>query len=309
MDDKTFSIVITTKNRLKELSFTLKKINYLLEREDVECIICDDGSTDGTYNYISENYPDIQIFKNKSSKGLIYSRNRLMEKSKAQFAISLDDDLHFITHNPLELIETFFKQNPSCAVMTFRIYWSLEPPSETTHDKEIERTKSFAGGAHAWRMEDWKSIPDYPEWFMFYGEEDFASFNLFKANKHIYYYPDILCQHRVNMNERKNMIDYQIRQRRSLRAGWYLYFLFYPLKVIPRKFSYSVWTQLKNKVFKGDAKMLFTIFQAFGDVIYNALRLSKYSNRLSVTEFKEYSKLQDVKLYWRPTSNSKNNLL
>ena len=44
----TFSILITTKNRKSDLSFTLEKIKYLLEREDVDCIICDDGSSDGT---------------------------------------------------------------------------------------------------------------------------------------------------------------------------------------------------------------------------------------------------------------------
>lgn len=304
MADKTFSILITTKNRLNELSFTLRKITYLLEREDVECIICDDGSNDGTYDYIVKQYPDIEIFKNQSSKGLIYSRNRLLEKTKAQYAISLDDDLHFITENPLKHIETFFKQNPSCAVMTFRIYWSLEPPVSTAHHRKIERVNSFAGGAHAWRMEGWKAIPDYPEWFMFYGEEEFASFNLFKAQKHIYYYPDILCHHRVNMNERKKGNDYLVRQRRSLRSGWYLYLMFYPLKHVPRKFVYSIWMQLKTKVFKGDMRMLLAIFQAFGDVVFNALKLSKHSNRLSVKEFQDYSKLQDVKLFWSPTNSN-----
>ncbi|MEZ4795942.1 MAG: glycosyltransferase family 2 protein [Flavobacteriaceae bacterium] len=300
MADKTFSILITTKNRLNELSFTLQKITYLLEREDVECIICDDGSNDGTYDYIVKQYPDIEIFKNQSSKGLIYSRNRLLKKTKAQYAISLDDDLHFITENPLKHIETFFKQNPTCAVMTFRIYWNLEPPVSTAHHRKIERVNSFAGGAHAWRMEDWKTIPDYPEWFMFYGEEEFASFNLFKAQKHIYYYPDILCHHRVNLNMRKKEKDYIFRQRRSLRSGWYLYLMFYPLKYVPRKFAYSIWMQLKTKVFKGDMRMLMAIFLSFSDIFCNSIRLSKNCNRLSVKEFKEYSKLQNVILYWKP---------
>jgi glycosyltransferase involved in cell wall biosynthesis len=309
MTNPTFSILITTKNRKTELAFTLGKITYLLNREDVECIICDDGSGDDTFNYIQEQYPKIKIFRNESSKGLIYSRNRLLEKTKAKYAISLDDDLHFITEHPLEQIESFFNQHPLCAVMTFRIFWSLDAPSSTAHNRLIERVKSFAGGAHVWRMEDWKTIPNYPEWFIFYGEEEFASFNLFKADKHIYYYPDILCHHRVNMNERKKDNDYIVRQRRSLRSGWYLYLLFYPLKYMPRKFAYSIWIQLKIKVFKGDLKMLLAMFQAFVDVIFNASKLSKNSNRLSLKEFQDYSKLQDVKLYWSPTKSNNNKAL
>lgn len=300
MTDPTFSILITTKNRITELVYTLEKIMYLLNNDAVDCIICDDGSDDGTFDYIKMHYPGIQVFRNDVSKGLIYSRNRLLEKTQATYAISLDDDLHFITEHPLELIASFFKQHPLCAVMTFRLFWSLEPPHATAHDREVERVKSFAGGAHVWRMEDWRTIPEYPEWFMFYGEEEFASFNLFKAGKHIYYFPDILCHHRVNIIERKKDNDYQLRQRRSLRAGWYLYLLFYPLKLIPRKFAYSIWMQLKTKVFKGDFVILVVIFQAFGDVVLNVSKLTTHSNRLSLNEFKEFSKLQDVKLYWSP---------
>ena len=40
---KIFSILITTKNRLEDLKFTLQKINHLIQRKDVECIIYSDS--------------------------------------------------------------------------------------------------------------------------------------------------------------------------------------------------------------------------------------------------------------------------
>ena len=61
----TFTILITTKNREVELAFTLSKIKHLLCRDDVNCIICDDGSTDGTVPFLRLHYPNIQLIQNK----------------------------------------------------------------------------------------------------------------------------------------------------------------------------------------------------------------------------------------------------
>jgi GT2 family glycosyltransferase len=135
---------------------------------------------------------------------------------------------------------------------------------------------------------------------VFYGEEEFASFQLFKEGWEIHYLPEVLVHHRVDVKSRKKEKDYRLRLRRSLRAGWYLYFLFYPLKVIPKKFIYTLWIQFKLKVFKGDLKAFIAILQALGDVIFNIPRLMKNANRLTNNEFKEYCKLADTKLYWKP---------
>jgi GT2 family glycosyltransferase len=298
--EKRFSILITTKNRKDDLDFTLQKIQYLLDREDVKCIICDDGSTDETYSFIQENYPEIQLIQNKRSKGLIYSRNRLMDLVTSEFAISIDDDLHFVTNNPLEIIEKAFEGNPKIALFSFRIFWDLEEP-QTIHCNQVShQMKSFAGGANVWRMKAWHDVPDYPAWFVFYGEEDFTSYQLFKKHWEIHYLPEILVNHRVNLKSRKKNADYSLRLQRSLRSGWYLYFLFYPLSVIPQKLGYSIMVQFKTKVFKGDLKALQAIFFALINLFISTPKIIKNTNRLSMQEYKRYQKLEDTKLYWKP---------
>jgi glycosyltransferase involved in cell wall biosynthesis len=300
MTDSSFSILITTKNRLTDLVFTLKKIQYLLDMEDVVCLICDDGSTDGTAQYLQTKYPEIRLIQNPKSQGLIYSRNRLMGLVTTEFAISLDDDLHFITFNPLEIISDFFEQNEQAAVLSFRIFWSREEPKTTeTSDKSMSM-QSYAGGAHAFRMNAWNEIPNYPAWFIFYGEENFASYQLFKQNWQVYYLPEILVNHRVNLKARKKDNDYVQRQRRSLRAGWYLFFLFYPYRKIPRKMAYSLWMQFKLKVFKGDFKALLAIGLALLDLVWNIPKIIKNSNRLTQNEYESYNQLSETKLYWKP---------
>lgn len=295
-----FSILITTKDRKDDLDLTLHKIQHLLNREDVACIICDDGSIDGTSQWVQEKHPEIQLIQNKKSKGLIYSRNRLMDLVTSEFAISIDDDLHFITKNPLEIIEKAFEENPKIALFSFRIFWDLEEPQTTYCNEVSHQMKSFAGGANVWRMQAWREIPDYPAWFVFYGEEDFASYQLFKKQWEIHYLPEILVNHRVNLKSRKKNADYSLRLQRSLRSGWYLYFLFYPLSVIPQKLGYSIMAQLKTKVFKGDLKALKAIFLALINLLFSTPKIIKNANRLSIQEYKKYQKLEDTKLYWKP---------
>ncbi|QDW18852.1 glycosyltransferase family 2 protein [Flavobacterium sp. KBS0721] len=301
---KRFSILITTKNRIKDLAFTLRKIQNLLDREDVICMICDDGSTDETYLFLQENYPEIQLIKNDKSKGLIYSRNRLLNLVTTEYAISIDDDLHFITQNPLKIIEETFSQNSKVGILGFRIFWSLDEP-ETTISKDVShRMKSFVGCGHVWRMSAWKDIANYPEWFVFYGEENFASYQLFKKKWEIHYLPEVLVNHRVDVIARKNNADYSIRLQRSLQSGWYLYFLFYPISVIPRKLAYSIWIQLKLKVFKGDFKALKALLLAIMNLFINIPNIVKNANRLSLKEFNLYQQLEETKIYWKTEDNN-----
>lgn len=300
MNNSTFSILITTKNRKSDLQYTLVKIQHLLQREDVQCIICDDGSTDETYAFIQNNYPEIQLIKNEKSQGLIYSRNRLMNLVTTEFAISIDDDLHFVTQNPLAVIERAFNENSKIALLSFRIFWDLEEPKIISCHELSHRVKSFAGGANVWRMSAWRDVPNYPAWFVFYGEEDFASYQLFKKNWEIHYFPDVLVNHRVNVNGRKKNVDYSLRLRRSLRSGWYLYFLFYPIVLIPRKLLYTIWMQLKLKVFKGDFQALGAITLALLDLVCSVPKIIKNSNRLTQNEYDLYNQLPETKIYWRP---------
>ncbi|TNJ45760.1 glycosyltransferase family 2 protein [Tamlana fucoidanivorans] len=295
-----FSILITTKNRLEALKSTLKSISHLIDSSDVETIICNDGSKDKTTDFIKTNYPKIKLINNQKSKGLIFSRNRMLHQTTAEYAICLDDDAHIVSTYTLELISNFFKANERCAVMAFRIFWGETLPQCIDYTDTNTRVKGFVGCGHVWRMEAWKSIPDYPDWFVFYGEEEFASYQLFKNNWEVWYVPDILIHHRVYLKGRKKHKDYRVRLRRSLRSGWYLYFLFYPITTIPRRFLYTLWVQIRTKVLKGDFKAFLAIVQATGDLVINSPRLISNANRLSKKEFLDYSKLADTKLYWRP---------
>jgi glycosyltransferase involved in cell wall biosynthesis len=300
-----FSIHISTNNRIKDLIYTLDKISKLLDNDEVECIVYDDGSSDGTSEFIKKNYPNIKLLRNQSSKGYLFCRNKMLSETKAEFAISLDDDAHFVSENPLEYIQSHFEKNLHCGLIALRIFWGLKEPSSIDSKESSCQVKGFVGCAHVWRMKAWRDIPNYPEWFVFYGEEDFASYQLFKKSWQVHYLPEILVNHRVDVIARKNNIDYTTRLRRSLRSGWYLFFMFYPISKVARKMAYSIWIQFKLKVIKGDFKAMRAIILALLDLVSNIPRILKNSKRLTMKEYEEYQKLTETKLYWNPENEQK----
>lgn len=295
-----FKFLITTKNRQKDLVFTLNEMSDILNRCDVDCTIIDDGSTDNTYNIVKEKFPLLDIQRNEISNGYIYCRNKMLNETDAEFAISLDDDAHFISKNSLELIEKHFNNNPSCGLIAFRIFWSLEETNCITTNDTTHQVKSFVGCGHAWLTKAWKSIPNYPEWYEFYGEESFASMQLFKKKWKVDYNPEILIQHRVDLKNRaKQKKDFSFRYRRSLRAGWYNIFLFYPKKKITYYFAYSILMQFK-KIVKGNFKVIKPFFFAFLDLIKSFPTILKNRNKFTEEEFDSYKKLSEPKIYWKP---------
>lgn len=285
---------------MKDLKKTFISLDSLLQRKDVELLICDDASTDGTSEFLKENYSEHTLVFNKKSKGLIANRNTLNNLAKGNYIISLDDDAHFLSENVLEEIESCFKNYPKCGVQNLRIYWNKEKPNNTISTESYQLNKGFVGCGHVWRKSAWESIAQYPDWFVFYGEEEFASFYLFKKGWDVLYNPKVLVHHRVDIKSRKKQKDYRLRLRRSLRSGWYLYFLFYPVKQIPRRLAYTLWQQIKKKTFKGDVKATIAVFQAIFDVIYNFPRLMNSANRLTHQEFLKYQQLPNTKMYWQP---------
>ncbi len=295
-----YSIVITTKNRIEDLKITLQNLENLLSREEVECLIYDDASTDGTFEYVKENYPKIILLKNNESLGLIHNRNVLLKKSLGKYAVSLDDDAHFLSENVLENIEKHFKNNPKCGVIACRIFWSKNKPTQTGTTQKKQRVQGFVGCGHVWNLKAWKEIPNYPEWFIFYGEEDFAAYHLFLKKWEVHYVPELLVQHRVDNKSRQKNEDYSIRLRRSLRAGWYLYCMFLPWKLVPQKIAYSMYCQLRFKILKGDTNALKAFLGSLWDLARNFKRIIKNRTSYNLSQYKEFCNLPQTKIYWKP---------
>jgi len=294
------TILIATKNRVDDLLVTLNKIKPLFN-ENLNCVVFDDGSTDSTYDKVHALFPEVQLLRNNVSKGYMFCRNKMLNETNADFAISLDDDAHFLSENPIPLIVDYFNNNSNCGVIAMRILWNKKEAKNLLSDDAVEQVKSFVGCGHVWRIKAWRDIPNYPEWFEFYGEENFASFQLIKKQWETHYVPSILVQHRVSLKERaKNASQFKFRYRRSMRADWYNYLLFLPLNKIPRCIGYSFWYQCKAKIFKGDSKVILPLFMVILDAMIAIPKIIKHRNALTVEEYTTYLKLSEAKIFWKP---------
>ena len=95
------SIYIPTKNRVKLLQRALSSVlcqNYY----NIEILIVDDGSTDGTREYLYDlqnKYSCVKVFFNELSSGACYSRNLAIKLSTGDFVTGLDDVDFYLNKN------------------------------------------------------------------------------------------------------------------------------------------------------------------------------------------------------------------
>ncbi len=99
-----FSVVIPTYNNLEELKNCLASFENQTIK-DFEIIVCVDGSTDGTIEYLTSSIFSfrIRIFEHKDKKnhGRATTRNLVLNKLNSKFVLFIDSDTT-ATHNLIE---------------------------------------------------------------------------------------------------------------------------------------------------------------------------------------------------------------
>ena len=127
------SVLMPVYNAEKYLSFAIESI-ITQTYTDWELVLINDGSTDKSEK-IALSYADdrIRYYKNEENKGLIYTRNRMIELAKGEYLAFLDsDDLSL----PLRLSKqvAFLDNNPAYALCGT---WSKMIDGENREIKKI----------------------------------------------------------------------------------------------------------------------------------------------------------------------------
>jgi glycosyltransferase involved in cell wall biosynthesis len=105
MNNESLVTVFTpTKNRLSMLKRAVKSVNEQ-SYKNIELIIVNDGSDDGTFEYLeSIKSPLIKVFHNIKSMGGCYSRNLAIKNANGYYITGLDDDDYFLKNRVLDLV-------------------------------------------------------------------------------------------------------------------------------------------------------------------------------------------------------------
>lgn len=86
------SIIIPTYNSIKFIKPCLESISSQ-DYKDFEVIVIDNGSKDGTIDFMRENYPQIRLIENKENLGSCKARNQGITISKGRWILTLDCDV------------------------------------------------------------------------------------------------------------------------------------------------------------------------------------------------------------------------
>ncbi len=108
------SIIVPTYNRLTSLKRCVESI-ILQQYAELELIIIDDFSQDGTREYLtqlSNEHPFIKVLFNKANHGVNYTRNRGIEVASKKFILFLDSD-DALSEVSLFKVKSAIQKNPS----------------------------------------------------------------------------------------------------------------------------------------------------------------------------------------------------
>jgi len=115
------SVIIPTFNRAQRVA---RAVSSVLSQDfsDLEIIVVDDGSTDGTQGVLAEFSHKINILTHSSNLGVSAARNTGIKGSSAEFISFLDSDDYWRPEKLGEQI-AFFERNPQGAVCQTEEIW------------------------------------------------------------------------------------------------------------------------------------------------------------------------------------------
>lgn len=114
------SVILITWNGRKLLANCLKSMAFMVGRDDVEFIVVDNGSEDGTVHFLHDKHPEVKTIALDRNRGVAYARNRALEKATGRFLWILDNDPEVDEHVVSGMMQ-FMKANPAVGIAGCRL--------------------------------------------------------------------------------------------------------------------------------------------------------------------------------------------
>jgi len=127
MNTVKISYIIITWNGLSFIRNLLSSMHHQLERKDVEVILVDNHSTDGTLEFLQQSYPSIELVCLPENKGVAYARNIALRKAKGAYLFIVDNDI-CITDTAVETMERYLDDHPEVGICGCKL---MSPSGET----------------------------------------------------------------------------------------------------------------------------------------------------------------------------------
>lgn len=224
--------------------------------QNIELIICDDGSNDNTLQVVKKSLKDKKlkhkILKNDMNMGLNYTLNKCIDHSKGKYIGRMDGD-DISLPNRFEKLVEFLESNieysfVSSAMIHFdeNGIWGVSKPIKTPINSDLVKGSPFAHAASLMRKDDLLlvgkystskqtlRVEDYDLWVRFY-IKGFRGFNFTEP-----YYKmrdDLNAYKRRKFSNRLNEVRIRWKAFTKLKVSlWYVVYVFVPLikGLVPR---------------------------------------------------------------------------
>ena len=116
-----------TKKYLKSCLDSVLNQSY----KDFEVLFIDNASTDGSVEFIKQNYPDIKVIVNKKNLGYAKAHNQGIKRSKGEYILCLNPDVILDKDYIKNALAVFETKNKVGAVTGKLLMWDLTKNKET----------------------------------------------------------------------------------------------------------------------------------------------------------------------------------
>lgn len=123
------SYIIITWNGIDYLRDLLASMRTQLQRADVEVIVVDNGSSDGTEEYVTQHYAQIRFIALPENRGVAYARNVAMGEANGKYLLILDNDIQ-ITDEAVMEMERYMDMHPQVGICGCKL---LYPDGQVQH--------------------------------------------------------------------------------------------------------------------------------------------------------------------------------
>jgi glycosyltransferase involved in cell wall biosynthesis len=166
------TVIITTRNRKEDLVKSIA--SALSQTAHPKVLVMDDGSTDGTFDLVLREFPQVKIHRVETSLGLIVQRNRAARLAETPILISIDDDAVFSTPAVVEATVRDFNDSRVGAVGIPVVDVNRSPDVRNLAPSAAGNYAlyDYVGTAHALRRDIFLRLGGYREILVHQSEEE-----------------------------------------------------------------------------------------------------------------------------------------
>jgi len=265
------------KHLLDDCIQSIQNLNF--PKNQMEIILIDNGSKDGSYEFIRNKYPQIKIIRLQKNYGFPEANNYGIKVAKGKYIAMVNNDVVLDRNWIKFLIEKMEKNKKIAAIGGKVLLWNEKNPAYNhnnqilcswvkinpitglsynfTYDLPYHKVDYLSGSAMLLRNSIFNKIGLFDKDYFAYYEETEIAARLIRIGKWVVYHPQAICWHKVSSTAMKIDLNFQpfMIERNRLRfviknfdKFYILIFLEYFIVKLLKDSLKIVFNAIKNKL-------------------------------------------------------------